>query len=46
MHVRHAGCRRLATWSVRKSYCNPPRIGRSRHNVEDVVSCVPREAVA
>jgi hypothetical protein len=22
------------------------RIGRSRHNVEDVVSCVPREAVA
>ena len=22
------------------------RVGRSRHNVEDVVSCVPREAVA
>jgi len=22
------------------------RIGRSRHNVEDVVSCAPREAVA
>ncbi|PYT73759.1 MAG: hypothetical protein DMG39_05685, partial [Acidobacteria bacterium] len=22
------------------------RIGRSRHNVEDVASCVPREAVA
>jgi putative transposase len=44
-NVRYAGCRRLETWSPRKSYSNAPGSG-VRGRVEDVVSCVPREAVA